>query len=310
MNIVFMGTSSFSSVILESLINQQHNIIATYSQPPSRSGRGMKSSLSPVHDLALRYNISAFTPKSLKDEKVQQDFMLLKADVVVVASYGLILPKWLINNFRCINVHASILPRWRGAAPIERCIEAGDKFTGVTIIEMDEGLDTGKMLLKEKVDILPNMNNGILYDLLSKIGSNLIIEALDKLVSSSLEYEEQDNNFATYAHKLRKEERYLDCFSLNTIEVDYKIRAFSPNPSVYIILNKEKIKILEADYILHNHNYSVGSIVNDSFNIALKDGILLPKLLQRPGKKAMKLLDMLNGYKFTVGSLLDKEDFL
>lgn len=308
MKLVFMGTSEFSAVILEGLLKEKYNVACVYSQPPSNSGRGMNKSLSPVHKLSSDYSLNIRVPKSLKSEEVQKEFSDLKPDVVIVASYGLILPKFFVDNFTCINVHASLLPKWRGAAPVERCLESGDKVTGITIIRMDEGLDTGKILLKEEINISPDMNNGHLYDLLAKTGLDLTIKTLEKIPNNNLKYEDQDNSLATYANKITKKEKYLDCFSLTVSEADCKIRAFNPFPSVYIILNKERIKILKADYILKSHNYITGSIIDKNFNIALKDGILMPVILQRPGKRAMKLSDMLNGYKFTVGSLLEKED--
>ncbi len=286
-----MGTPEFSVSALESLVSAGHEIAAVYSQPPRPAGRGQKEQKSPVHIAAEKHGIQVRTPKTLREAEAQKAFADLEADVAVVVAYGLLLPKPILDACRCINIHASLLPRWRGAAPIQRAIEAGDEVSGVTIMDMDEGLDTGNMLIWEKIDI-SEMNAGQLHDELSKIGARLIVEALATL--NKIKPTKQDDS-ATYASKISKSEAKIDWSESVTI-IAHKIRAFNPFPGAYFLYKGEKIKILSASFQAKNHKYKIGEVIDGSLVIACNGGLLNPDVVQREGKKPMPVGDMLRGF--------------
>ena len=212
LNIIFAGTPDFAARHLQALINSHHNVIAAYTQPDRPAGRGKKLTASPVKELALAHNIPVYQPGSLRKEPAQQQLAALNADIMVVVAYGLILPKVVLDTPRlgCINVHGSILPRWRGAAPIQRALWAGDKKTGVTIMQMDVGLDTGDMLLKTYLSIEDDDTSASLYEKLAQQGPNALLQALEALANGTLAAEKQDEALANYAEKLSKEEARLD----------------------------------------------------------------------------------------------------
>ena len=234
LNIIFAGTPDFAAQHLQAILNSQHNVIAVYTQPDKLAGRGKKLQASPVKQLAEQNNISVYQPKSLRKEEAQSELKALNADVLVVVAYGLILPKAVLDAPRlgCLNVHGSILPRWRGAAPIQRSIWAGDTQTGVTIMQMDEGLDTGDMLHKVYCDILPTETSTSLYNKLAELAPSALIDVLDNLENGKFIAEKQDDSQSNYAEKLSKEEAQLD-WSLSAMQLERNIRAFNPWPIAY-----------------------------------------------------------------------------
>ena len=301
---MFMGTPDFSVPILDNLIAAGHEIAAVYSQPPRPAGRGHQLRPSPVHAFAESKGIPVHTPKSLKSAEAQEAFAALRADAAIVAAYGLILPKAILDAPRrgCINVHASLLPRWRGAAPIQRCIEAGDAHTGVTIMQMDEGLDTGAMLLIESMPIGPSMTGGKLHDHLSAMGARLIVEALKKLEAGSLIATPQPPEGVTYAAKLAKEEGRID-WRRTARELDRQLRALTPWPGMWFELAGERIKLISAKPVADSGE--PGEVLDDELTVACGEGALKCVTLQRAGKAPMAAADLLRGFAIPAGTHLD-----
>lgn len=302
MKVVFMGTPDFAVPVLENLV-KEHEVVCVYTRAPKEAGRGQKESKTPVHLKAEELGIEVRTPKTLRNEEEQAKFKALNADVAVVAAYGLILPQPVLDAFPkgCLNTHASLLPRWRGAAPIQRVIEAGDEKSGVTIMQMDAGLDTGAMLMKGEVEITDTMTGGDLHDALSQIGADLIMETLRNL--DKIKPEKQNDEGTCYAAKIEKEESHLD-FSLPSAVIERKIRAFNPFPGTYFEYNNERFKIWEAEAFDVASGYAPGVIIpNDSgLLIACGEGMLLVTKIQRQGKKAMATEELLRGFEFEVDS--------
>ena len=296
MKIVFMGTPDFSVPVLEKLINE-HEVLAVYTRAPKVAGRGHELKKSPVHEVAEKHGIIVRTPKTLKDEAAQKEFAALKADVAVVAAYGLILPKAVVEAFPlgCLNVHASLLPRWRGAAPIQRAIEAGDKSSGVTIMQIVEELDAGAMYAKGIVPITKDTTGGDLHDALSKLGADLMGEVLENI--KNITPLVQDETLVTYAKKLEKEEEKLD-FNMPAEYLERKIRAFNPFPATYFEYEGERFKVLRARVI--DGLGKPGEILEGqtSLEIACTDKALEILEIQRQGKRAMTTDELLRGFKF------------
>ncbi|RAU21721.1 methionyl-tRNA formyltransferase [Paramagnetospirillum kuznetsovii] len=303
MKLVFMGTPDFSVPILESLLDAGHTVAAVYSQPPRPAGRGHKEQLSPVHAFAHARGIPVRTPKSLKSPEEQQSFAALEADVAVVAAYGLILPQAILDAPRlgCLNVHASLLPRWRGAAPIQRAIMAGDPDTGVTIMQMDAGLDTGAMLLRESILLLPDATAPWLHDMLAAMGARMIVEALGRLDDGNLPATPQPAEGVTYAHKLAKDEGRID-WTRPATEIERKVRALNPWPGVWFDFGDERIKVLEATLVPSDG--VPGCVLDDRLSVACGKHALRPVKVQRPGKAAMTTADMLRGHAIPKGTVL------
>jgi len=290
MKIIFAGTPEFASVILESLIHSSHEIISVYTQPDRPAGRGRKLHESPVKQLALKNQLPVFQPEKLKEP------IDIEADVIVVAAYGLLLPTFVLEapKYGCINVHASLLPRWRGAAPIHRAILAGDKETGITIMQMEKGLDTGPMLHKIKCDILPEDNTKTLHDKLAGLGAKSLLEVLNNI--ESFPPEKQDERLATYAKKIIKAETTLD-FEKPAIELERAVRAYYPAQA---LINNELIKIWEAESHNTQTNLPPGSIIESSpqgIVVATGKGVLNIKSLQLPGGKKLTVKEILNSKK-------------
>ncbi|MCQ9122071.1 methionyl-tRNA formyltransferase [Rodentibacter pneumotropicus] len=314
LNIIFAGTPDFAAQHLQALLNSQHNVIAVYTQPDKPAGRGKKLQASPVKQLAEQHNIPVYQPKSLRKEEVQAELQALNADVMVVVAYGLILPKVVLSVPRlgCLNVHGSILPRWRGAAPIQRAIWAGDTQTGVTIMQMDEGLDTGNMLHKVYCDILPTETSAGLYEKLAELAPPALIEVLDQLESGKFIAEKQDDSQSNYADKLSKEEARLD-WSLSAAQLERNIRAFNPWPMAYFSTedkegNSQTLKVYQAEVLPHQDK-PAGTILcadKTGIQIATAEGVLNILQLQPAGKKPMSVQDLLNGRAdwFPVGKVL------
>ncbi|MBL4816519.1 MAG: methionyl-tRNA formyltransferase [Shewanella sp.] len=314
LNIVFAGTPDFAARHLQALIDSEHNVIGVYSQPDRPAGRGKKLQASPVKILALEHNIPVYQPKSLRDEAAQQELSDLNADLMVVVAYGLILPQVVLDTPKlgCINVHGSILPRWRGAAPIQRALWAGDKETGITIMQMDLGLDTGDMLLKTQLTIEDDDTSGSLYDKLALQGPDALIQALAGLANGKLKAEKQDETLANYAQKLSKEEAELD-WNKSALQLWREIRAFNPWPISHFSHNDASIKVRQAKVSESISDAPAGTIISADKNgieIATGEGVLSLQNMQLPGKKPLSVGDILNsrGDWFTPGTRLKNKE--
>lgn len=302
MKVVFMGTPDFAVPVLQRLIDE-HEVICVYTRAPKEAGRGNKISKTPVHLLAESKGIEVRTPKTLRNEEEQKLFCALNADIAIVAAYGLILPKAVIEAFPrgCLNVHASLLPRWRGAAPIQRSIEAGDKESGVTIMQVVEALDAGAMYKKGVVPITSDTTGGILHDKLSAVGADLMSEVLQHL--DEIKPLAQDESLVTYAAKLNKAESLLD-FTKPAEVLERKIRAFNPFPAMFFEYNGERFKVLTAEVVDMNGN--AGQILDGEHNLIVACGAKALKIteIQRQGKKTMPIADLLRGFSFVAGTIL------
>ncbi|MEK1890628.1 MAG: methionyl-tRNA formyltransferase [Phyllobacterium sp.] len=308
MRIVFMGTPDFAVPILTSLIGQGHEIVAVYSQPPRPAGRrGLEVTPSPVQRNAEQFGIEVRTPVSLKSPEEQQAFRDLDADVAVVVAYGLILPQAILEGTRlgCYNGHASLLPRWRGAAPIQRAIMAGDLETGIMIMKMDEGLDTGPVAMAEKVKITADMTAGELHDQLSASGADLMVRAMAALERDSLTLTPQSEDGVTYASKITKAETRID-WSEPAIDVHNRIRGLAPFPGTWCEMeiggNVERIKLLRS--VLATGVGDPGTVLDDSLRIACGEGAVRLRSLQRAGGKVMDGIEFQRGAKIAQGTLL------
>lgn len=308
LRIIFAGTPDFAARHLQALLDSEHQVIAVYTQPDRPAGRGQQLQASPVKQLALAHDIPVFQPKSLKKAPAQQQLAALGADLMVVVAYGLILPQVVLDTPKlgCINVHGSLLPRWRGAAPIQRALWAGDTDTGVTIMQMDAGLDTGAMLSIASLPIAASDTSATLYDKLATIGPRALVEALQDLPALQAKAQPQQDSAANYAEKLSKEEAQLD-FSKAAVALEREIRAFNPWPVSYLQLGTQQLKIWQAR--VEAGNAQPGQVVRvDKKGIAIgtSDGLLVIEQLQPPGKKAMAVVDFLNGRAdwFQTGQLL------
>jgi len=305
LRIVFAGTPDFAASSLEALVSQDYNVVAVYTQPDRPAGRGKKIQKSPVKDVAEQHDIPVFQPVNFKDDADQQDLKSLNADLMIVAAYGIILPKVVLDTPKqgCINIHASLLPRWRGAAPIQRAIQAGDTETGITIMQMDVGLDTGNMLWKKQIPIEQSDNGGSLHDRLAKLGAEAMLEALEQLSSdpssSQLMNEEQDDQLAIYAHKLSKQDAQID-WSMSAESIALTLRAFNPWPVAFTVEAGERIRLFEAHVISEVHSKAPGTIINKSREgivIACGENALSIQKLQLSGSKAIAVSDFVNGGK-------------
>ena len=295
MKIIFAGTPDFAATHLQALISQ-HEVVAVYTQPDRPAGRGKKLNASPVKLLAEQNNLPIYQPQSLKDPEQQTILANLQADIMVVVAYGLILPQVVLDAPRlgCINVHGSILPRWRGAAPIQRAVEAGDKETGVTIMQMDAGLDTGAMLTITRCPIEPNETSGSLYDKLAALGAPALLSTLDKLKAGTAVAVAQDNGQSTYAKKIDKAEALID-WSQPAIIIDQRIRAFSPFPATYTEIEGLRVKIWAAQTSTQQLG-TPGEIVAADDNgllVGCGQGSLLLTEIQLAGKSRMPVSEIL-----------------
>lgn len=299
LDLVFMGTPDFAAAILAALIEAGHHIRAAYSQPPRPAGRGHRLQPSPVQILAETRGIPVHCPISLRNAAAQDEFAALNADAAVVAAYGLILPPAILAapERGCLNVHASLLPRWRGAAPVQRAILAGDRETGVTIMQMDAGLDTGPILLQRTIPIGAKTTAGELTGELAALGARLMVEALD----ATPEPRPQPEEGTVYAKKLRREEAALD-WRHPAARLERQIRAFDPFPGSHFTHNGERIRVLAADLAL---GHAVpGTVLDAALTIACGEGALRPLRLQRPGRGAADTADFLRGFSIPPGTML------
>ncbi len=308
LRIIFMGTPDFSIPTFSEIISAGHDVVAVYTQPPRPAGRGMSEQKTPVHQFADQSGIPVFTPKSLKSPPQQEEFINHKADLAIVVAYGLILPKVILEapKHGCLNLHASLLPRWRGAAPIQRAIMAGDKETGVMIMQMDEGLDTGDICLGERIPISTNMTAGELHDKLALTGADLMIRALSALSRDSLTRTPQLNDNVTYAKKIKKSETKID-WSKSAQEVHNHIRGLSPFPGAWFEWNRngktERVKVLGAEVI--KQSGQAGLVLDDNLTVACGEDSIRLTHAQRAGKKPMAAEELLRGFNLPRNSLLN-----
>jgi methionyl-tRNA formyltransferase len=288
--IIFAGTPQFAVPSLVALLNSKHSICGVYTQPDRKSGRGRKLQASPIKLLALEHGLDIYQPVSLKDAEAQAQLKALKPDLIIVVAYGLILPKVVLDipRFGCINVHASLLPRWRGAAPIQRAIIAGDTTTGITLMNMDVGLDVGTMLKKQSCKILPDDTGQSLHDRLSDLGGQMLASYIDEI--ETLVATPQDDALATYAHKLEKAEAELD-WNEDAGLLERKVRAFNPYPVAQATIFDQTLRIWEAKALSETSDQA------DGIDIVTAKGILRILKVQKAGKKPISVADFLNGIK-------------
>lgn len=304
MKLVFMGTPEFSVPVLDALVEAGHEIAAVYCQPPRPAGRGKKLRPTPVHAQAEELGLLVRHPVSLKSEEAQSEFAALKADAAVVVAYGLLLPQAILDapKHGCLNIHASLLPRWRGAAPIHRAIMAGDAETGVCIMQMEAGLDTGPVLLREATEIGAEETTAALHDRLSEIGAEAIVAALGQL--NDLTPEAQPEEGVTYAHKIDKAEARVD-WADPAEDVDRKIRGLSPFPGAFIEYQGQRIKLLASRHV--DQEGPVGQLLDDGLTVACGSGAVQLLRLQRAGKSAQTAEEFLRGLPFSKGMSLISE---
>ncbi|MCF6304832.1 MAG: methionyl-tRNA formyltransferase [Rhodobacteraceae bacterium] len=301
MRVVFMGTPDFSVSALDALIAAGHEIIAVYSQPPRPAGRGKKLRLGPVHQRAVDLGLEVRTPLNFKDKTDIQAFSALNADIAVVVAYGLILPQVILDAPRlgCLNIHASLLPRWRGAAPIHRAIMAGDAKTGICIMQMDAGLDTGPVLLRDSMDISDQATTGVLHDQLAEMGGRLVVETLQNL--DQLVPEPQAETGMTYARKIDKSEARVN-WQKNAVQISRQIRGLSPFPGAWCEISGERIKLLNCEIV--DGSGMAGLVLDDEITVACGQGALRLTRLQRAGKGVMDGSDFLRGFVVNKGGIL------
>ena len=305
MKIIYMGTPDFSVAPLEAIIRAGHEVTAVVTQPDKQKGRGKEVQMTPVKECALSHGIPVLQPVKIKEPEAVAELKKYPADIFVVAAFGQLLTEEILNmpKFGCINIHASLLPAYRGAAPIQRVIINGEEKTGVTIQQMAKGLDTGDMLLKKEISIDPKETGGSLHDKLSVAGAELIVEALSKIEKGEVVPEKQDDALSCYAKKLDKAMGLID-FDQNAVSIERLIRGLNPWPSAYTVYKGKTLKIWEADVVPLEKKEEPGTVVfvaKDFFDIATKEGALRVKSLQLEGKKKVAVKDFLLGYEIVCG---------
>ena len=304
--LVFMGTPAYAIPTLDALRSSGHAVVAVYTQPPRAAKRGRRVQASPVAERAKAAGIEVRTPPSLKPAETQAAFATLGADIAVTVAYGLILPPSVLTAPRlgCINAHASLLPRWRGAAPIERAIMAGDTETGVTIMRMDEGLDTGPILTAEAVPIGPATTGGALHDTLAVLSARLVVDAIDALAAGTLVETPQPADGATYARKIEKHEAAID-WRMPAVHIERTVRALAPSPGTWFAHEGERIKVLAAEKAAGTADAPPGAVLDQALTIACGAGSALrPTRLQRAGKAPMAADAFLRGRPIEAGTRL------
>lgn len=301
MRVIFMGTPEFSVPVLDAIVDAGHDIVAVYCQPPRPAGRGKKERPSPVQARAESLGLPVFHPRTLRTPQAQAAFLAHAADVAVVVAYGLILPQPVLDapEHGCLNIHASLLPRWRGAAPIHRAIMAGDTETGICIMQMDAGLDTGAVLLRDVMPIAPEDTTAVLHDRLSSMGAGLIVQALDQL--HNLSPDSQPDTGVTYANKIDKAEAHVD-WTRSAKEVDRLIRGLSPFPGAWTLIDGERVKLLASRVAAGEGK--AGQVLDDALTVACGDGAVSLLRLQRAGKAAQDAETFLRGRPVQQGTRL------
>ena len=303
LRLAFMGSPDFSVPSLAALIHAGHDIVRVYAQPPRPAGRGHRERACPVHAFAIESGLVVATPATLKDPSAQAAFTALGLDAAVVVAYGLILPEPVLAAPRlgCLNVHASLLPRWRGAAPIQRAMLAGDAETGITIMGMDAGLDTGPIHLQEATPITGTTTAAALHDRLAEMGARMIVDALADIAAGALPARPQPVDGVTYAEKLRRDEARID-WTRSAVELERSVRALNPWPGVWFEHAGERIKVLAATAI--DGDGDAGGLVETPLTVACGEGRLRIDRLQRPGKGPMAAADFVRGYDLALGARL------
>jgi methionyl-tRNA formyltransferase len=310
MKIIFAGTPKFGLPTLKALLNSSYKILAVYTQPDRPAGRGLKITQSPIKEFALLNKLPIYQPATLKDVKVQEEIQKLNPDVFIDVAYGLLLPKEILMmpKFGCINIHPSLLPRWRGAAPIQRAILAGDQMTGITIMQMDEGFDTGGILLQKSLPIEQDDTAETLHEKLAELGKDLLLLVLEQLAhGEKITAEAQKNDLSCYAPKINKDEAEID-WHKSAIEIDRLIRAFNPWPIAFSKIDGQVIRVFKAKPLTESTNVRAGAIISSNkygIKIATGNGILELLEIQLPGGKVLPVGDILNAKKdlFAVGKI-------
>jgi len=308
MNIIFMGTPDFAVPTLEGLINSNHKIIAVFTQPDRPKGRGREVVPSPVKVKADANNIPVLQPEKVKEPDFIKKISEYNPDCIVVVAFGQILPKDILNlpRYGCINLHASLLPKYRGAAPINWALIKGETKTGVTSMFMEEGMDTGDILIQREIEIKEDDNAGTLHDKLSQIGNNVILETLDKLERGIIKRIKQDSSVATYASKIKKEDCIID-WNAGAEDIVNKIRGLTPLPGAYTLYNGKRLKITNADYKkqeARGKNGEVFEVNRNGIKVTCRDGIVIIKSLQPEGKRVMSAGEFLSGHNIKKGEIL------
>ncbi len=300
LRLIYMGTPDFAVPALRAIKAAGHDVLAVYCQPPKPAGRGQDIRKTPVHLAAEELDIPVRTPKTFRDAQEQKALADLKPDAIVVAAYGLILPQGVLDIPRlgCFNIHASLLPRWRGAAPIHRALLAGDKETGITIMKMEAGLDTGPMFLKRALPLTPESTASAVHDALAEMGADMILEVLDGAAKGSLTATPQNDAEATYAAKLTREDGLID-WTRPAQEIERQVRALNPWPGCFFKSGEEAIKVLKAE--LANGAGNAGSLIDDHFTVACGNGALRLLLVQRAGKNPVDGEAFLRGARLAKG---------
>ncbi|GEO15949.1 methionyl-tRNA formyltransferase [Microvirga aerophila] len=304
LRVVFMGTPDFAVPTLSEIVGQGHEVVAVYTRPPAAAGRGMELKPSPVHKMAERFGLPVFTPKTLRTDDAADIFRSHEADVAVVVAYGMLLPKAILDapELGCLNLHASLLPRWRGAAPIQRAIMAGDAETGVAVMKMEEGLDTGPVAMVERVAITPEMNAGELHDKLMGLGADLMVRALAALSRGGLNFTPQPEQGVTYAHKLKNDDSRID-WAKPAQAVHDHIRGLSPFPGAFFTADfgkgEERVKVLRAR--IDEGSGAPGILLDPGGIVACGEGALRLLQVQRAGKAPMNADDFLRGVRIEAG---------
>ncbi len=301
LRIIFAGTPDFAVPSLEALLNSEHEVIAVYTQPDRPAGRGRVTTPSIVKQLAGKFGKTVFQPASLRSHSEYDRMVKLKPDVFVVVAYGLIIPREILTipRFGCINVHASLLPRWRGASPIQHSILSGDKKTGVTIMQMEEGLDTGAILAQWECEILPEDTTGTLHDRLAESGAQLLVQTINNLEAVQAKAVKQEDAKATYAPKIQKKDAKID-WKLPSVELARRIRAFNPFPIAYTHFHNEPLRIWQAESLDENHTQKPGHLIRvnkDSIDVASGRGVLRLLQVQLPGKRVQAASDFINAHR-------------
>ena len=307
MKIIFMGTPKFSCPTLEKLIaDPDFDVVAVYTREPQVAGRGQKITNSPIHQLALQHNLKVITPKTLRNVEAQKEFFNLQADAAVVVAYGLILPQEILDGtkFGCVNIHPSLLPKWRGASPIQRPLMAGDRETGITIIKMDKGVDSGEMMVQEKFSLYGDETYADLAEKLSQMGAEILVKTLKNLRDGNAVLTKQDNALASYAKKIEKEECKINWQESAEI-IERKIRALNGSLEAFFNYGDEKIKIFKAEILDENSIGESGKILDEKLSIQCQKGSIRPLILQRQGKNPVAIRDLLLGFKPEVGKILN-----
>jgi len=305
MKIIFAGTPQFAAHALEALITEGHEIALVLTQPDRPAGRGMKLNASAVKLLAQKHKITLLQPHSLKQPEIHEQLNKICADIMIVAAYGLILPAIILNTPRlgCINIHASLLPHWRGAAPIQRAILAGEQETGITIMQMDQGLDTGDILLQRSIPILHNDNTNTLYDKLAILGANCIVETLNLLKNEKIVAAAQTGKDVSYAPKLEKGEAKIN-WQLSAEKISYAVRAFNPHPGAHSAIHGLSLKIFQARPITNamGNPGEILSIGQEGIVVACGKGSLILEIVQKPGGKKLSAAEFLAGHSLKPGN--------